>query len=906
MNGKIHNIRLSRKIFQYLLMTSFFSIIVLSFFWIEGRLSDYRKEVVFLKKTFSESKKSEIKNKILQIKDYINWVQSNPLHPLLIELTDQINCFKGSALINDSSIRFPQINNDSISLIKIPIFILNEEGRIIYSYVPFSKYLKIPDKENNRWLLQFKGSEKAGKRIIPLYRKFNSTDSVLKEITYYDNTILQGYTIVSIIDSGNYEKLLQEHVLDSLSRLRFAPDEYIFINSLDGIALISNGKYNKPSFSIFDTGDTVWIRIFRVQQLAASIPGGIFHTYSWQKISTSKVCSKTSFFGYIPEWKWIIGTGFYDDDVKAVIALKKKALTKDIKKKIFQAGIFLIISTLLSYLIVLFFSKRMRENIGIFKNFFEKTANEKISIDKTQISYKEFEDMADAANRMIEESEKAKAALHRSEEKFLKAFKNSPDAIIITSLDEGYIIDANESTSRVTGYPLFELIGYSTQDLNFWVNIEDRNRYVSQLNAFGRVENFEVDLIMKSGERRNGLFSGEIIQLEGEKYILSVVRDITERRKAEKLIELSEERYRHLFEHNPASMLIYEPSTLKMLAVNEAFIKQYGYSTGEISGMVLPDLYPQEEKEPIVKLAQRLHGHAYAGEWHHIKKDGTVISIIATSHDLDYMGHKARIAVVTDISERKMAEEEIQKLNQTLEERVTERTAQLLAINNELESFSYSISHDLRAPLRAIYGFSQILSTRHRLSLNEEGQQYMDYIVEASVRMEQLINDLLNYSRLGRKSLNLRSVSLNTIIEDILADFKQKLQEIGATCIVDEALPQIAGDESLLRQIFSNLIENSITYRRSEVALKIDIRCEQDSSSCIIKVSDNGIGIPKEYRKKIFNIFQRLHNEEQYPGTGIGLATVRKAVSILDGKVWVESEPGKGSTFFINLPKLKK
>ena len=379
--------------------------------------------------------------------------------------------------------------------------------------------------------------------------------------------------------------------------------------------------------------------------------------------------------------------------------------------------------------------------------------------------------------------------------------------------------------------------------------------------------------------------------------------ELTERTLIEASLRLSEERYRYLFERNPASMLIYSQKTLQLLAVNESFLKQYGYSTEEILSMLLTDLYPIEEKSPIAELAKNIQGHAYVGEWHHIKKDGTIITIIAISHDLEYMGEKARIAVVTDITDRKKAEEEVKKLNLTLENRVTDRTLQLTSINKELESFSYSISHDLRAPLRAIFGFSQILARRHRSSLNEEGQQYMDYIVEASVRMEQLINDLLNYSRLGRKSIEMHPIQLNNIVNNIHLDFKQKLEEIGANFIVDKELPIILGDESLFRQIFTNLIENAVNYRRDDVSLIIIISCEETLEKYILKVADNGIGIPKEYWEKIFNIFQRLHSDDKYPGTGIGLATVQKAVKMLNGSIKVESIEGSGSTFIINITK---
>jgi len=282
------------------------------------------------------------------------------------------------------------------------------------------------------------------------------------------------------------------------------------------------------------------------------------------------------------------------------------------------------------------------------------------------------------------------------------------------------------------------------------------------------------------------------------------------------------------------------------------------------------------------------------GSYKWINSRGKIVSWTDDGKPLRFIGTN------NDITERRLVEEEIKSLNQTLEQRVIERTTQLQSANKELESFSYSISHDLRAPLRAIFGFSQIISQRHKNSLNEEGQQYVDYVVDASIRMEQLINDLLSYSRLGRSGMTLCPIALTKIVADVFSDFKAELLEVNGTFEITSELPTILGDESLLHQIFSNLIGNAIKYRQNEVPLKITIQSESTAEGYRVKISDNGIGISEKHYEKIFNVFQRLHSEAKFPGTGIGLANVKKAVTLLGGTIQVESVVNSGTTFIIN------
>jgi signal transduction histidine kinase len=249
-------------------------------------------------------------------------------------------------------------------------------------------------------------------------------------------------------------------------------------------------------------------------------------------------------------------------------------------------------------------------------------------------------------------------------------------------------------------------------------------------------------------------------------------------------------------------------------------------------------------------------------------------------------------------------------INAELEARVRERTREL-ALRSEqlegrtrdLESFSYSVSHDLRAPLRAISGFAQILSRRHRQGLNEEGQHFVDNIVDAGNHMGRLIDDLLSYSRLGRKAIVLKPTRLADVLAEIARTLGPRVAELGATLRIVEDLPIVEGDWTLLSQIFTNLLDNALTYGKTGMPVTVAVTWKSDADAVTISVADNGIGIAAEHFEKIFNVFQRLHSQDEYPGTGIGLAVVKKSVDLQNGRVWVDSAVGAGTVFHVQLAK---
>jgi light-regulated signal transduction histidine kinase (bacteriophytochrome) len=262
----------------------------------------------------------------------------------------------------------------------------------------------------------------------------------------------------------------------------------------------------------------------------------------------------------------------------------------------------------------------------------------------------------------------------------------------------------------------------------------------------------------------------------------------------------------------------------------------------------------------------------------------------------DFRGNVVQVVSwSTDITEQKRNEAALRHAHDYLEARVRDRT-------RELEAFAYSVSHDLRAPLRAINGFAEILNWTYRDTFDEEGKRYLDNVIEASLHMDQLILGLLSYSRLGRTALHPGPVALGQVFSQVNDTLSTKVLKLKAEIVLPPALPAVYGDATLVKQLFLNLVDNALLYHRPGVPPRVEITCAAQETMIEVGVSDNGIGIPPAYQDKIFRVFQRLHSPDDIPGTGIGLAIVEKCVSLMGGALRLRSKPGQGSTFYITLP----
>jgi PAS domain S-box-containing protein len=326
-----------------------------------------------------------------------------------------------------------------------------------------------------------------------------------------------------------------------------------------------------------------------------------------------------------------------------------------------------------------------------------------------------------------------------------------------------------------------------------------------------------------------------------------------------------------------------------------------GYAEKEMIGQsfscfFLPDDVsagvPQRELERVL-----VNGRAESESWR-VRKGGSRFwsnSVMVAIRD-DKGQLQGFSKVTRDITERKQAEEEIQRLNQNLEQRASE----LEAANKELEAFTYSVSHDLRAPLRHIDGFSQLLVDEYGPHLQQGAGRYLERIQTGARQMGQLVDELLNLTRIGRKEINLQVAGLNSLVEQVIGDLKMELNGRRVEWKI-ASLPFVECDPTLMRQVFVNLLSNAVKYSRPRDPAVIEVGSLLDKDQPAIFVRDNGVGFNMKYANKLFGVFQRLHRAEDFEGTGIGLATVQRIIHKHGGRIWAEAELDKGATFYFTL-----
>jgi len=394
-----------------------------------------------------------------------------------------------------------------------------------------------------------------------------------------------------------------------------------------------------------------------------------------------------------------------------------------------------------------------------------------------------------------------------------------------------------------------------------------------------------------------------------EKVIVSLT-DITERKRTEDALRLLSERLQ--LATRVANIGIWDWDIPKNeLAWDDSMYQLYGIRREDFGGAYdawINTIHPEDKVHTDGEIQAALRGeHEYAPEFRIVRTDGAIRNIKADSRtSRDQEGKPLRmIGTNIDITERKQAEEEIRKLNQTLEQRVADRTAELQAANKELESVAYTVSHDLRAPLRHIDGFLDLLKARATPNLDDKSLHYMDTITEAARRMAAMVDDLLSFLRMGRRKMTTEQVDLGVLLQEVIPEFEAVTTGRDIDWRIGE-LPVVTGDRAMLRMVLVNLISNALkfTQKRAKAEIEIGSLPDQQAQICVF-VRDNGVGFDMQYVHKLFGVFQRLHGNDEFEGTGIGLANLRRIISRHGGKTWAQGKLDGGATFYFSLPQTR-
>ncbi len=530
-----------------------------------------------------------------------------------------------------------------------------------------------------------------------------------------------------------------------------------------------------------------------------------------------------------------------------------------------------------------------------------RTEQAEIRTEQAETRSEQAEIRTEQAETRSEQAEaRSEQAVRNSEVSYRRLFETARDGIFILDFRTGRINDVNPFLSELLGFSHDEMVGKTVGELSPFQDIESNQAMLKRLQKSGFTRYENLPLQARDGRKMAVEFVSNVYEAGGEKVIQCNIRDITERKDA----EIASLRLAAIVESSDDAIISKDLGGI-ITSWNKGAETIFGYSAGEMIGTSIVRLIPSdlhdEEKNQILGKIKREESVDHF-ETMCQTKDGRLISVSVTVSPIkDATGTVIGVSkVARDITRHKQAEDEIRRLNADLEGRVLERTAQLEAANSELEAFSYSVSHDLRAPLRAIGGFSRIVIEDHSASIDADGLRYLNLVEESARQMGRLIDDLLAFSRTSRQPLNVQPVNSRDVVNAALADLKA-VEEAPRLNIQIGDLPDCEADPSLLRQVWLNLLSNALKYTKNRDPALVTIGSRRDGEADVFFVQDNGAGFDMKYADKLFGVFQRLHLAEEYEGTGVGLALVQRIVQRHGGRVWTEAEVNRGATFYFTL-----
>jgi len=550
----------------------------------------------------------------------------------------------------------------------------------------------------------------------------------------------------------------------------------------------------------------------------------------------------------------------------------------------------------------------------------------------------------------ITERKRAEGALIESERKFRETIANLDEGYYGVTMD-GELLDHNQAFSRILGFETTaDLKGIHLTD--FWQHPDKRKKYLDAILATGSVSNYQIGVISRTGEKRTVLANAHLVKDENAQLqqIEGIFLDITERIRAEDALHRHAERLQNLHkidkailspvetpeaiilkalqhirsllssQHASIGIFDFENEALQLFAANisdrsidnvEKYMIEKAYGDLEILRQnrmdVVEDISAKSSPPELLRILQSegimscinvplVSGEKLIGAMNLGWEDPRSF----TPEELEIASEVAD--EITIAIEQVRLRQVAKMYTENMEKMVQERTAQLTAANKELEAFSYSVSHDLRAPLRHINGYISILSKHLKDILPEKEKHYLDTIADSAHQMGVLIDDLLNFSRTGRQKMKLTNLDMDIVLQDALQVIKHESNGRNIKWEI-APLPRVVGDYALLRLVWLNLLSNAVKFSVGNVLTQIEVGVVDNDHEFVFFVRDNGAGFDMQYAQKLFGVFERLHSAQEFEGTGIGLANVRRIILRHGGRVWAEAEVDKGATFYFSLPK---